>query len=201
MLTVTYVALCLIGCGYVLASVLMGHGTDVAAGGGHVADPSVDYGAGGHGEAHASDVAHAEFHFPLFSPLALATLFASLGAWGLIAKHGFDVTDGQSLAIALPAALGTAYAVTYVTFKLIQSSQGTTAIRNADIVGARAEVITPIPAGGMGEVAALVGGQRFTAPAREAKGGAVARGTFVKVMQSVGSTLVVAADPGPQGGS
>jgi membrane protein implicated in regulation of membrane protease activity len=184
MLTLVYVALCVIGCGYILASVLMGHGADTMEPG------------------HGGDVAHAEFHFPLFSPLALATLFASLGAWGLIARYGLGLSDGRSLAVAVPAALVTAYLVTMVAYKLIQGSKGTSAIRNADLVGAQAEVITPIPAGGIGEVAAVVSGQRFTAPAREAAGGAVSRGMSVKVMQAVGSTLVVSASgPGPQGGS
>lgn len=183
MLTLAYVALCVIGCGYILASVLMGHGADTVEAG------------------HGGDVAHTEFHFPLFSPLALATIFASLGAWGLIAKFGLEMRDGRSLAVAVPAALATGYLVTMVAFRLIQGSRGTSSIRNEELVGAQAEVITPIPAGGLGEVAAMVSGQRFTAPAREASGAAVGRGALVQVTQAVGSTLVVLAGPGPQGGS
>jgi membrane-bound ClpP family serine protease len=183
LLTLAYVALCVIGCGYILASVMLGHGADTVEPG------------------HGGDVAHAEFHFPLFSPLALATLFASMGAWGLIGRYGLGLNDGRSLALAIPAALITAYLVTMVAFKVIQGSKGTSTIKNADLIGAQAEVITPIPAGGIGEVAAMVSGQRFTSPAREANGGAVARGAFVTVRQAVGSTLVVAAGPGPQGGS
>ena len=90
MLTLAYVALCVIGCGYILVSVLMGHGADTMEAG------------------HGGDVAHTEFHFPLFSPLALATLFASMGAWGLIARYGIGLSDGRSLALAIPAALVTA---------------------------------------------------------------------------------------------
>jgi hypothetical protein len=40
-------------------------------------------------------------------------------------------------------------------------------------------------------VAALVGGQRFTAPAREADGGALARGAAVTIVRMVGTTLLV----------
>jgi membrane-bound ClpP family serine protease len=52
-------------------------------------------------------------------------------------------------------------------------------------------VITPIPKDGLGEVAALVGGQRYTAPAREAQGREVPRGAQVRVLKMVGSTLLV----------
>ena len=59
------------------------------------------------------------------------------------------------------------------------------------MVGAPAEILTPIPAGGVGEAAALVQGQRFTAPARELDGNEVPRGAAVTVVRMTGSTLVV----------
>jgi hypothetical protein len=52
-------------------------------------------------------------------------------------------------------------------------------------------VITPIPAGGIGEVAAIVKGQRFSGPAREQDGREVPRGAHVRVKAMVGTTLVV----------
>ena len=113
------------------------------------------------------------------------------GAWGLIAKKGLDVGDPVSLAIAVPAAVATTYLVTFVGWKIAQSSRGSSQIRNADLEGVLAEVITPIPAGGMGEVAAMVNGQRFNGAAREASGGAVSRGTLVRVQALVGGTLIV----------
>ena len=63
-------------------------------------------------------------------------------------------------------------------------------------MGARAEVLTPIPAGGIGEVAAMVEGQRFNAPAREVAGRAVVRGQVVTVTEMVGGTLLVSIDEG-----
>jgi membrane protein implicated in regulation of membrane protease activity len=131
------------------------------------------------------------FHFPFFSPLALATLFAAVGAYGLIALQGFGTGEGASLAIAVPAAFVTAYLVTYVGWRIISSSRGSSAIRLSALEGARAEVITPIPAGGIGEVAAIVQGQRFSGPAREQDGKEVPRGAHVTVKGMVGTTLVV----------
>ena len=170
-----------------------GHGDTHASSHGAEADVHVDYGVqgGGHGKVSASEGATTSFHFPLFSPLALATLFSAVGAYGLIAIHGFGAGEGRSLAVAVPAAFATAYLVTYIGWRLVSTSRGSSAIRLADLAGAQAEVITPIPAGGIGEVAALVDGQRYAGPAREENGQEVPRGARVTVKGLVGTTLVI----------
>lgn len=175
---------------------MAGHGLGDGGGNGHAADvhtSHMEYGVGGegHGSASAGEHGPAVFHFPFFSPLALATLFAAVGAYGLIALQGFGTGEGASLAIAVPAAFVTAYLVTYVGWRIISSSRGSSAIRLSALEGARAEVITPIPAGGIGEVAAIVQGQRFSGPAREQDGKEVPRGAHVTVKGMVGTTLVV----------
>jgi membrane protein implicated in regulation of membrane protease activity len=194
-LTVAYIALAVLGCGYVLVSAFLGHAGDAGADGsdGSAASSHSDYGVEGtgHGATHASSGGGAAFHFPFFSPLALATLGAAIGAWGLIAQFGFHLPGDESLLVAIPAALVTAYLVSWASWRLVSGSRGTSAIRLAQLEGSPAEVITPIPAGGVGEVAALVDGQRFTAPAREAEGEALARGAAVTVVRMVGNTLLV----------
>jgi membrane protein implicated in regulation of membrane protease activity len=199
-LTVAYIALAVVGCGYVLVSAFLGHAED-AGGGGH--DAAGDAAGGhygvdgtGHGTIHASSGGGAEFHFPFFSPLALATLGAAVGAWGLIAQFGFRLEGERSLLLAVPAALLTAYAVTWASWRMVRGSRGTSAISLAALPGSPAEVTTPIPPGGVGEVAALVDGQRFSAPAREAEGGALARGASVTVVRMVGNTLLVRSHRG-----
>ena len=215
-MTTAFIALAVLGGGYVLLSVLMGHahfgdgghagdghfgdgghGADHAADHGghdHAGEAHVQYGAGGSGTASAGHAEVAAFHFPFFSPLALATLFGALGAWGLIAKQGFGASDPTSLAVAAPAAFVTAYLVTYAGWRLVAGSTGSSQIRNDDLAGVPAEVITPIPAGGIGEVAAMVKGQRFSGPAREAQGKDVPRGAQVTVKAMVGATMVVSVD-------
>ncbi len=210
MLTLTYIALAILGCGYILVSGLLGHLADAFGSGGHAAgdggghhggESSYGVDAGGHGAASVTDVGPTEFHFPFFSPLALATLFASIGAYGLMTKYGFRVGDGLSLLISVPAAAGTSYGVTYLGWRLVTGSRGSSVIRLANLVGAPAEVLTPIPAGGAGEVAAMVGGQRVTGPAREAHGREVPRGASVTVVRTVGGTLVVTVAEGEGGGT
>lgn len=200
MLTLTYLGLAFLGAGYLLFSVFMGH-SDLGGEGhgdaGHHApdggDAHMDYGvdANGHASASAHAPHAAEFQFPFFSPLALATLFACIGGYGLIALHGFRTEDATSILAAIPAAVVTAYLVTYAGWRIVGSSRGSSQILLKDLAGVEAEVITPIPAGGLGEVAALVSGQRYTAPAREAQGREVPRGAHVKVLKMVGSTLLV----------
>lgn len=208
-----------LGCGYVLVATILGHvhlgdGGDAGGDAGHGGDGGdaghgdggdaaghdvggEHYGLGGqgHGSASAGAATLTAFQFPFFSPLALATIIGSTGAYGLIAKAGWRASDVGSLLIALPAAAVTAYAVTYVAWRLVMSSRGSSQIRLAELAGARAEVITPIPAGGIGEVAAMVQSQRYNAPAREAHGREVARGTIVIVEGLVGTTLVVRKSP------
>jgi membrane protein implicated in regulation of membrane protease activity len=208
----TYIAFAVIGCGYVLISMFLGHfgsmdGGDGADGhaadhGGDFADGhagdhgGMDYGVDGHGHGDISTSAGAlgSFHFPFFSPLALATTFGAIGAYGLIAQFGLRVSNRMSLVVAIPAACATAYLVTYVSWRLAASSVGSSQIRIRELRGASAEVVTPIPASGVGEIAAVVSGQRYTGPAREANGRAVPRGAHVTVKNLVGTTLIVVWD-------
>lgn len=203
-LTLVYLAFATLGAGYIVVSSLLGHGldTDSGPGGEHAADTSMDYGTdgSGHGTALAGDHAPPAFHFPFFSPLALAALLGSVGAWGLIALRGFRTDEVTSLLIAVPAALATSYLVTYATWRVVQSSTGSSEIRLAQLRGARGEVLTPVPAGGVGEVALMVANQRFNAPAREEQGRPVGRGQLVVVKDVAGATVIVSAAP-PEGNS
>jgi hypothetical protein len=214
LLTLVYMAFAGLGCLYVVLAAFLGHTADVgghdspaaggAGGAGHAAqhagdqaghgDTAYGVGGGGHGGVHATAPSAASFHFPFFSPLALATLVAAIGGYGLIAKAALGAGDGGSLAMAVPAAMLTAYAVTYVGWRLVSGSTASSLIRLEDLAGGAAEVTVPIPAGGVGEAMTIAGGQRYAAPAREVAGLAVARGATVTIV-AAGTTLVVRAGP------
>jgi hypothetical protein len=202
-LTLTYIALAVIGCGYVLFSAFLGHLGPHESGGhegsGHVHvhhSAGEHYGLDGKGAGSTTSGHGGEaFHFPFFSPLAVSTLLAAIGSYGLIALHGFHTSDGVSLLLALPAALLTAYGITYAGWRLASGSKGSDVITLARLAGVPAEVTVPIPAGGLGEAVAMVGGQRYGAPAREEDGREVPRGAPVTVVEMVGSTLVVRVGP------
>lgn len=218
MLTLAYLVMAVVGCLYIVVSAFLGHLTDFGdsgghggdghagdggghvgdghGGDGHAGDGGGHYGVdgGGHGHAAASGGGGAAFHFPFFSPLAVATLFTAIGGWGLIARHVAGLEDAASMLVAIPTAFATAYGVTYGAWRLASSSRGSSVLTTARFVGASGEVITPIPEGGLGEVAAMVEGHRFTSSARERSGRPLARGTQVKILRLTGSTLLVEAD-------
>ena len=175
MLTLTYVALAVAGCGYLVVALALGH--------------ALDHHDGGAG--------HAEFHFPLLSPLTLATFCGAIGALGLVATFGLHLSAGVNVAVALAGAMVFTYVVTYAAWRLLVSSTGTQTVRELDLVGATAEVLTPIPQDGLGEVAAMVRGQRHTAAARTADGSPVSRGLIVSVVRVAGATLIVEPEAAP----
>lgn len=190
MLSLAYLALLLVGGGYVLFSMLFGGGDDAGAELG--SEVHVGYGVEGGGEGSATASASTgSFHFPLFSPLAIATLLGSVGAWGLIGRHGLGFSANRSLVAALAAALLTTYVTSYVSWRLVQGSRATSLLRTAEILGAEGEVSVPIPAEGVGEVVVLVGGQRFNSPARAASGEPLPRGARIVVDRPVGTYLLV----------
>jgi membrane protein implicated in regulation of membrane protease activity len=174
MLTLTYIVMAAAGCGVVAITIALGSFFD---------------GDGLHGGVDAG------FHFPFFSPTALAALAGAVGGFGLIALYGFQASDATSLLIALPAGFGFTYVVTYVAWRLLKGSTGTTALSPEHLAGVSAEILTPIPAGGVGEAAAVVHGERFTAAAREVDGLEIPRGAIVTVVRYAGATLYVRADP------
>ncbi len=213
MLTLTYILFAAGGCLYVLIAAFLGHASDFVDFGhaghagpvGHAGHSDAGHGHGGerygvdgrgHGTAATGTVGHSVFHFPFFSPLALATLVAAIGGYGLIGKYAFDLGDGGSLLLAVPAALATAYLVTYAAFRLVSEARASSVIRLDEIRGSTAEVTAPIPPGGVGEAVAMVAGQRYAAPAREADGLGAPRGAAVTVVGMAGPTLLVKAAPG-----
>ena len=52
-------------------------------------------------------------------------------------------------------------------------------------------IITPIPAGGVGEIAYVQAGTRYTAPARDERGAPVPNGQTVRIVRIVGSQFYV----------
>lgn len=176
MLTFTYIALAVVGCGYVAVALALGQAFD--------GDGAFDAGDG-------------VFHFPLLSPVSLAAFCGATGALGLLATHGLGLSNPVSVAVALVGGLVFTYVATYAAWRLLMSSTGTQTVRESDLVGAAGEVVTPIPQDGLGEVVAMVRGQRHAAPARSVDGAPLPRGTLVQVARVAGVTLVVRPDAHP----
>jgi hypothetical protein len=71
--------------------------------------------------------------------------------------------------------------------KTQSSSEG----RIAGVVGTSATVITPIPSEGVGEIAYVQAGSRYSAPARAENGLSIANGATVKITRVVGTQFYV----------
>ncbi|MBN2147577.1 MAG: NfeD family protein [Anaerolineales bacterium] len=128
------------------------------------------------------------------SPLTIATFISAFGATGLVATGLLSVSERGSI---FWAAIGGVLvsALVYVGFTYIFiKPQGSSEVRVADIAGSIAEVITPIPVDGMGEIALVAQGGRVTYSARGQQGEAIQRGIPVRVVRIVGGIAYVEVD-------
>jgi membrane protein implicated in regulation of membrane protease activity len=179
-------AICLVvGLVFTVVSVVMGH--FLGGHGAHVA------GSGGHAEAGAdsSDMPG----ISIFSPTVIASFVTAFGGFGLIFTQ-FSATGKTiiSAPLALVCALVVAGAL-YKFFSLIFGhTQSSSESRVAKLVGIEANVITPIQENGVGEIAYVVGGSRYTAAARTENGTAIPSGRAVKIARIVGTQFYVTSN-------
>lgn len=168
-----YLGCFLFGLLFTLCSVFFGHQF-----GGH--DAHFDVGTGGHAEA-----GYEQSGIPgisLFSPTAICLFVTAFGGFGLIFS---SIKATKNVWISTPLSLlgGALIAGTVLTFfsMVFRKAQSSSEGHINSLVGHTATVITPIPASGVGEIAYVQGGSRYTAPARELNGFAVANGQTVKI--------------------
>ena len=147
------------------------------------------------------DSAHQRVHrgFRLDGSHGFAGFVTAFGAFGTLALNLFSTSARSSLLWAALGGLVVGLASHLVFYYAFIKPQGSSEMTIRDVLGARAEVITPIPAGGLGEIAFVAQGARVTMSARSADGGALARGVTVLVDDRVGSVAIVrsAGDPAP----
>jgi len=179
---IIYLFCLVLGFVFVLGTVLLGH----FGGGGH---GHVE-GSGGHAEAGAdgSDAPGVSF----FSPTVLGAFITAFGAFGLIFSE-IEATSRPivSAALSLVAAFLVASMIVGVLRKVVRAGDSSSESRVSTLVGLVATVITPIPANGVGEIAYVQAGSRYTAPAREETGTLVNNGSAVTITKVVGSQFYV----------
>ena len=159
--------------------------------GGHDVHVHVDLGAGAHAEA-----GYGSHDMPGFSPLSpttMATFITAFGGFGLLFSR-LEAT--RSVWVSAPLAVlgglliaGLVFALFRQVFRHTQSSSEGKVL---ELVGEIATVITPIPANGVGEIAYVQTGSRYSAPAREESGATVGMGRTVVITRVVGTQFYVA---------
>ena len=140
---------------------------------------------------HAPSFDHGDVDVPSLSPITIASFVTAFGSFGLLAVYLFNVSDRFSLLWAGGGGLVVAIIAHFAFGYFLIAPQGSSEVTARDIIGLTAEVITPIPTAGVGQVAFVAQGRRVTSSARSAGGVPVPKGTFVSIQSFTGSVAVV----------
>ena len=147
-------------------------------------------GTGGHAEAGFDHSGMPGISF--FSPTVLASFVTSFGAFGLIfTRIPLTSSVWASAPLAAAGGAGVAWGVFLLFNAMFKGTQSSSESRVGSLVGQTASVITPIPAQGVGEIAYVQGGTRYTAPARAESGQLIGNGQTVRITRVVGTQFHV----------
>lgn len=159
---------------------------------GHVelghADP-----AGAHGHAEAGLEPTSDMPgFAAISPTTIAAFITAFGGFGMIfARIEATSSPWISIPLATLAGAGIAAAVVAMFRSVFRRTQSSSESKVATLAGTPATIITPIPENGVGEIAYVQSGTRYSAPARSEGGVPVANGQTVKITRVVGTQFYV----------
>ncbi len=173
---------------FTIISALVGHMFGGGDGGGDLGGH--DIGTGGHAEAGADGSGVPGISF--FSPTVLSAFVTAFGACGLILTR-IEATSSVWISAPISSVAGLAIAFGAFLFfnKMFKATQSSSEARVSSLVGQTASIITPIPAEGVGEIAYVRGGSRYTAPARSENGEPISAGKAVRITRIVGSQFYV----------
>ena len=179
---IIYTACLALGLLYALFSIFAGH-----VFGGH---DGGDIGTGGHAEAGYDHSGVPGLSF--FSPTVLGSFVTAFGACGLILTH---IESTRSVWVSAPISAVAGVAMAFLAFVLFNwmfsKTQSSSESHVASLMGQTASIITPIPENGVGEIAYVQGGSRYTAPARTESGTPVAAGKPVRITRVIGTQYYV----------
>jgi membrane protein implicated in regulation of membrane protease activity len=148
---------------------------------------------GGHevaAEAAASPTDVATQMSPI-SPPVISTFLTMFGFFGMLGEMGLHLptliaAPGAALVSVVAAAL-----MFLAIAKFLSISQGTSHMAMADLVGSEAEVITPIPPDGLGEIAYSAPTGRASCPARSEAGTMIPKHSVVVITEMAGNVALV----------
>ncbi len=171
-----YLVFLLVGVTYALIAGALGWFSDLTGGG----DIHVD--ASGHFDAG---------HLHPLSGTVIATFVTGFGGGGVIAHYLLQWALLGSLGLATACGLGLAGAAFLILDLIFSQTQAGSEFAMNELVGREAEVVTAIPAGGVGEVSYVVRGQREVSPARTVGARALTKGSLVVIDVVTGNTVHV----------
>jgi len=152
-------------------------------------DHDTDHAEAGHAEG-GHDLAHeAEPTISVFSTKVIATMTMGFGAAGTIARQ-----YGSDYLVSSLWGLGTGLFLSglmYLMLKVIYQQQSSSLVQTASAIGSTGIVTVSIDPDAPGQVGLEFGGQYLTFIATSARRTAIPKGRRVKVVNAVGSELVV----------
>jgi hypothetical protein len=162
-------------------------------GGGHA---HIDFSHGMHMDgAHGNAEAFSGHDMPGFSPLSpviIASFITAFGGFGMVfEKISFTQSAWINAPLSVLGGLAVAASVLWIFRAVFRYTQASSESHVSTLPGLAAMVITPIPASGVGEIAYVQAGSRYTAPARDEKGAAIATGATVKITRVLGTQFYV----------
>jgi class 3 adenylate cyclase/membrane protein implicated in regulation of membrane protease activity len=145
----------------------------------------------GHGTAALHADSEGEVQLSPISPVTITMFGTAFGGVGLIAFHALALPALFSLPTALVSGFFIAGLAFYAFSKLFQATESSSEAHVTELVGLEAEVITPIPLQGLGEIAYVARGSRFTAPARSEDGKPYSAPSTVLIERIIGNIFCV----------
>ncbi len=178
-----YLACVVVGVVFSVASFVLSGGFEAqvdsgADAGADAAHPEGDIGAG-------------EVHFPLFSPVVIASFVSFFGVGGVIGLKVFFLAPVLSVLVALGCGAAIGLLVGWLLMKVYKHLQTNAVARVQNLVGALAEVTEPIAADGVGEIAFDGPAQRINGPARAEDKQDIKRHALVTITRVVGGLYYV----------
>jgi membrane protein implicated in regulation of membrane protease activity len=150
----------------------------------------MDVGTGGHAEAGYDHSGVPGISF--FSPTVLAAFVTVFGACGLVLR---SIPATSSYWVSAPlsgmAGFGAAGLAFWLFNFMFRHTESSSESHVASLVGQAAFIVSPIPENGVGEIAYVQGGTRYTAPARVVSGQAVSAGKSVRITKISGTQFFV----------
>jgi membrane protein implicated in regulation of membrane protease activity len=126
-----------------------------------------------------------------FNPLVMASAITTFGGVGIISMVGFGMNSFISTIIALASAFVIGAALFFGVVRFMYGSQSNSVFSHDDLINIEAEILTPIPENGFGEIAYMVNGIRSTLSAKSTEGNPIRRGATVIIREIDGSVAMV----------
>jgi len=142
-------------------------------------DLAVEHGEAGHGGGPS-----------IFSARVMASFLTAFGVGGVVARY-YDLSHPAASGVGIASGIVMSGMV-YQFAKLLYSQQASSEVRTMGLIGLSAEVSVAIPAGGVGQVTVIFGGERTEQIARSADGRTLPRGAEVLITGLRGDSVVVA---------